>query len=175
MEYTLTNGARLLVREAEKADAAAIIDYMNQVGGESDNLSFGAGECGHTVESEEAFIENAARQANSVMLLGIVGGEIVAVGNLMGRARARLSHNAGISIAVRKAYWRLGIGEIVMRSLIAYARGEGVRIVHLEVRTDNHGAIRLYEKLGFLPVGVFREEIFVGGTYVDTLAMDLFL
>lgn len=32
----------VIIRKASVEDAAAIIDYLNQVGGESDNLLFGA-------------------------------------------------------------------------------------------------------------------------------------
>ena len=35
----------LFISEAEIEDASMIIDYLNQVGGESDNLTYGLNEC----------------------------------------------------------------------------------------------------------------------------------
>lgn len=43
-----------------------------------------------------------------------------------------------------------GAGERVMRTLLSLTDGE---VVTLEVASTNHRAVRLYEKLGFLPVG----------------------
>ena len=36
---------KLFISEAEIEDASMIIDYLNQVGGESDNLTYGLNEC----------------------------------------------------------------------------------------------------------------------------------
>lgn len=35
----------LFISEAEIEDASMIIDYLNQIGGESDNLTYGLNEC----------------------------------------------------------------------------------------------------------------------------------
>lgn len=45
------------------------------------------------------------------------------------------------------------IGEQLLHSALAEARGEGAEIATLEVRETNQPAIRLYEKLGFEAVG----------------------
>ena len=54
---TLKNGLQLIIREAEKKDAASIIDYVNTIAGESENITFGPGEFKMTVEEEEKFID----------------------------------------------------------------------------------------------------------------------
>lgn len=41
---TLKNGVDVLVREGEKEDAQSIIDFYNEVGGETHFLSFGKDE-----------------------------------------------------------------------------------------------------------------------------------
>ena len=40
----LKNGKFIEIRKAKKEDAAELLDYLNLVGGESDNLTFGANE-----------------------------------------------------------------------------------------------------------------------------------
>jgi ribosomal-protein-alanine N-acetyltransferase len=57
-------------------------------------------------------------------------------------------------------------GERLAEQLLAYtalqAENEGLRYMILEVRTSNQAAIRLYERLGFVRVGLRR------GYYTDT-------
>jgi ribosomal-protein-alanine N-acetyltransferase len=57
-------------------------------------------------------------------------------------------------------------GERLAEQLLAYtalqAENEGLKYMILEVRTSNSAAIRLYERLGFLRVGIRR------GYYTDT-------
>lgn len=47
------------IRKAVSSDAAALIGYLETIGGESDFLTFGQGEFGRSIEEEEKFIENA--------------------------------------------------------------------------------------------------------------------
>jgi len=66
-----------------------------------------------------------------------------------------------INIAVREAYQRQGIGELLLISLIDLAIELKARIITLEVRVSNTTAQNLYTKYGFTQVGMRR------GYYVD--------
>jgi [ribosomal protein S18]-alanine N-acetyltransferase len=57
--------------------------------------------------------------------------------------------NVAVSAAARSG----GIGERLVREMLARAAARGVREVFLEVRPSNHVARRLYERLGFVQVG----------------------
>jgi ribosomal protein S18 acetylase RimI-like enzyme len=46
-----------------------------------------------------------------------------------------------------------GFGSLVTAVAVAEALAEGTRFVHLLVEATNHGAIRLYERLGFVALG----------------------
>ena len=176
MDYTLRDGKKLTVKPASKEDAGALVEYMNIVGGESDNLTFGENECRFTVEEEEAYVEHVSAQKTSTMLLGWVDGVLASTANLSGDSRSRLAHLAELGVSVRKPFWRMGIGEIMMRELIAFARETGIlKTILLTVRTDNETGIRLYERLGFERVGVHRNHIQVNGEYFDMLVMELHL
>lgn len=65
------------------------------------------------------------------------------------------------TIAVREAYRRQGLGELLLFSIIDLARELKARIVTLEVRASNTAAQRLYTKHGFTRVGLRK------GYYVD--------
>ena len=58
------------------------------------------------------------------------------------------------NIAVHPGFRRLGVGERVLRQVIAQLRSSGVSMVTLEVRPSNTGAQTLYRKLGFRMIGL---------------------
>ena len=57
---------------------------------------------------------------------------------------------------------RRGIGRLLLGTVLDEARRRGLRLVGLEVRPSNAGALRLYESFGFRVVGRRR------GYYYDT-------
>lgn len=60
------------------------------------------------------------------------------------------------SIAVREAYRRTGVGELLLISVLNMAEELKASIVTLEVRASNTTAQNLYSKYGFMHVGVRR-------------------
>ncbi|MCI9194487.1 MAG: GNAT family N-acetyltransferase [Angelakisella sp.] len=162
------------IEKARPEDAAALIEYLRVVGGESDNLTFGAEGLPATVEEETAFLEKSAADTRSVILLAKEDGEIIGDGHIEAFSR-RLSHRAGLGITVRKAAWGRGVGTAIMERLIAHAREQGIEIIELQVRSDNARAIRLYEKFGFVKIGHYPGFLKVDGVYADCDLMNLYL
>ncbi len=60
------------------------------------------------------------------------------------------------NVAVAPEYRGRGVGLRMLRELMTRGAGRGVRRYTLEVRRSNAAAIRLYEKLGFVSVGIRR-------------------
>lgn len=58
------------------------------------------------------------------------------------------------NLAVKKSRRREGIGEFLMKSMLLLLEEQGIAMVHLEVRSSNGTAIRLYERQGFVPDGL---------------------
>ena len=69
--------------------------------------------------------------------------------------RAIMDEAELLLIAVDPAHRRGGVGAALLRSVLAEARGRGVRRLHLEVRANNP-AIRFYAAHGFAREGVRR-------------------
>jgi ribosomal-protein-alanine N-acetyltransferase len=61
-----------------------------------------------------------------------------------------------LNLCVREAMRERGIGRTVLRHLLASAAAAGTDEAFLEVRPSNLAAIRLYQSMGFEPVGVRR-------------------
>jgi ribosomal-protein-alanine N-acetyltransferase len=61
-----------------------------------------------------------------------------------------------LNLCIRPEYRSLGIGRRMLVHLIERARSARMQDVFLEVRPSNITAIRLYQSLGFEPIGVRR-------------------
>jgi RimJ/RimL family protein N-acetyltransferase len=174
VKHTLPNGETLTVREADALDAGPIIDYLDLVCGETEFLSFGAGEFGMSLEEEMIYLEQSREADNRFYIVATVDGEIVATLGFDGGRRPRLRHTGEFGITVRKSHWGLGIGSTLLDLMIGWAHASGcVKKINLRVRVDNTRAIQLYEKKGFVVEGTVRRDLCVHGTFHDHLLMGL--
>jgi len=91
--------------------------------------------------------------------------------------RAGNRHKATLfGMAVDPAYQRQGIGEALIRGLIARARKIGGLLqIHLEVTEGNRRAEDLYLRCGFMPYGVEPRAVIQQSLEFDKLHMTLML
>ena len=162
----------LIIRKAQPGDAAGIVEFFDRIGGESDNLSFGAEGLGITPESEAVFIDRISSDVHSAFFIAVRNGKVIGDVTLNGLPR-RMSHRAELSIVVAKSEWGKGVGSLLMEKAISYAAENGIKLINLEVRSDNERAIRLYEKYGFLKTGVSPACFMIDGKYYDADIMVL--
>lgn len=165
----------MMIREATKNDAKAMVEYLELIAGESDNLTFGPGELPITVEIEEGILTRAYESDKNVFFIALEGDEIVGNINFHGSTRKRIGHVGEFGISVKKAYWGRGIGDKLMNALLEWAPEHGIRKINLRVRADNEVAIALYRKKGFEKEGYLRCEYIIDGKCIDHLAMGLML
>lgn len=170
----LKDGRSLLLRAPEKEDAAACIQYLKQVGGETDFLLADEnGIPGLTEESEKAYLQSVADQPRAAMILALCDGEIVGISEVRASGHPRMFHNAGLAISIKKAYWGLGIGSLLMQEMIDFAIAtQGVTRLRIEVFADNARAIGLYKKFGFTECGSRHDYFSVRETYHDELLLE---
>ncbi|WP_294186420.1 GNAT family N-acetyltransferase [uncultured Clostridium sp.] len=174
-EINLKNGQSLILRRPNANDAEKIIEYLNIVGGESDNLLFGKNEFHLSVEQEREYIKNLNNSKDAFMVMGIINNKVVSIAQIRKLGRKRIEHNSEIAISVKKEYWGLGIGSAVMSELIEFARNNDIRNIELGVKASNSKAIKLYEKFGFEKVGCHKNYFNVNGVFDDEILMDLSL
>ena len=165
----------IIYREATPADAQALLDYLKTVGGESDNLTFGAEGLPVTAEQEEVFLSGMQNNPNFLMLSAFDGDEIVGNASISRLPRARFAHRWEIAISVRKSHWGCGIGSNLLNRLIEFAKNNGAEVISLEVRSDNERAKALYHKFGFEQFGTYRKFFKINGEYFDADYMNLYL
>lgn len=142
----------IIIERAISTDAAQILQFLKQIGGETDNLSFGKEGLPISVESEEEYIKQIENSSDNVMLVAKKDGEIVGNASLC-RLPRRMKHRGDLSVSVLKEYWNNGIGSQLMLEITNFAKENLFEIIELQVRSDNLSAIHLYEKFGFEKFG----------------------
>ena len=161
----------IVYREAVTDDAEKMISYLNIVGSESDNLMHGPDGFKAPVEAVKRRIQASHDADNSIILIALAGEKIIARAELDGYPGARLHHNARFSISVRKDYWNMKIGTMLMTKIIERARKMNLRNIELEVLAENKAAIALYHKMGFSDVGIYKNYWFANNVYSDAIVM----
>lgn len=171
-EHALKNGRIIEVYRPRAADAPEMMKYLKTVGGETDFLLMTADGLSITVEQEAEFLELMFLGERSAMFAGRIDGEIAMVCNFNARKHERTKHTANIGLSVKKKFWHIGVGGVIMRTFFEHARLVGVEIIDLEVNANNTRAIALYERFGFEKVGCHHKHLHINGEYIDEIIME---
>ena len=161
------------IRAARVADAESLCAIETEVSGSPGLLVSSPDEI--SLQSFVRVIEN---------LGGDIGCYLVAEENkrIIGHAFLRpmdlraVSHVYRLTIVVKPANWKHGIGDALMGGLCAWAANSPrVEKVELLVRSTNRAALALYAKFGFFEEGRLKNRIRLpSGAYVDDISMAWF-
>ncbi|NQG97837.1 GNAT family N-acetyltransferase [Streptococcus suis] len=136
--------------EAESADAAAFIDFMNQVAVETDYLVMDETGFRFSQEQMETIFEAGIENPRELCLLAKVGSEVIGAISVKSFRQFRVSHIGTIFIAIKKEYWGHGIGSILLDEVCQWAKEVGLLSrLELTVQIRNQAAVHLYQKFGF--------------------------
>lgn len=138
----------IIIEKAKPTDAQKILEYLKQIGAETENLSFGGEGLAIAVADEEKYLAKLENSKDNIMFLAKEDGKIVGDASLT-RLPRRMYHRGELGMAVLKEYWRRGIGEKLLCNIITFAKENSFEILDLQVRSDNLPAIQLYKKHGF--------------------------
>ena len=160
-----------IIREAVPDDAEKMILYLNQAGGETDNLLHGENEFIVPIEGVKRKLAMSKESENSIVLIALENEQIIARAELAGYNVARIRHRAIFSISVRKEYWNQGIGTEMLKRIVEQAKKMKIRSIELEVISDNVRGIHLYHKMGFVDIGIYKRYFYVNGMFKDAVVM----
>lgn len=117
--------------------------------------------------SEESF-RNEFNNIQSIFYVASLGTEIVGFGGVW-----KVIDEAHVTtVAVKEDHRRKGYGWELMVRLLEEAKEQGMTCSTLEVRAGNEGAIKMYEKLGY--VGVSTRKRYYPNNREDALVMWLY-
>jgi ribosomal protein S18 acetylase RimI-like enzyme len=140
----------LIVREAVPQDAAALLEFLNIVGGETHFLTLDEAGTVESVEDMAAKIGQVAESDNNAYFLAEVAGQIAGLLSIDGDFHYRIRHIGELFVAVKKDFQGYGIATILFEDAIDWIEELGViKRLELTVQARNERAISLYEKMGF--------------------------
>lgn len=154
----------LTIRALVAADAPAVHRL---------NLDVGRTWGGLPSDREEQTLTRIVEASDRMMQLGAFDDEgLAGVLTLEGAAAVRRRHVAMLSIGVASRAQRRGVGDALMTAALEAAdRWWGYLRIELGVHADNVGAIRLYEKHGFVIEARRARDMLRDGVLVDGYGM----
>ena len=127
-----TKQAPFVIERAQAEDAAALLAFLKIVGGETENLSYGAEGISLDLAAEQDKLRSQAGSINNVRYLAKADGEIIGTASLS-RKHKRMRHRGELGICVKRAWWGSGAAPALMDALLAFARENGFEQLNLEV------------------------------------------
>lgn len=150
--------------------AAADIEQIRQIYSEPSNFAATLQLPFPSHEKWEKYFASLSEGRFSLVACG--ADEVLGQLGLEVNGNPRRKHVATIGMAVRTEARRRGVGSALLAAAIELAeKWHAVRRMELEVYTDNHAAIGLYQKFGFTIEGTLRQYAFRNGELVDVHAM----
>lgn len=110
------NNSLFVIERARAEDAVALLDYLKIVGGETENLSFGAEGVPFSLEAEQDYLRSQCESADNVQYLAKMDGEIIGTASLNRKPR-RMSHRGEFGISLKKAWWGCGAASALMEAI----------------------------------------------------------
>ncbi len=166
---------KLHIRQAVADDAADLLAYMEEIGGQTDYLLFGSEGVGLSEAEERTFLTRLQNSDRQAMFVALRDDRIIGSCHLSSRGRPRVQHTATLGMSVLKTFWGQGVGSALLTEAITWAKARGIEQITLEVRSDNDRALGLYEKFGFETYGHLPRGVKIRDQYYDLKQMILFL
>ena len=123
---------------------------------------------------EQVLVE--VRAGDAALAVARVDGVVQALGLWRRCPDEVFAHSAEVQrVVAHPSVWGQGLGRLIVGALIDDARRAGIETLDLGVRGNNHGAIELYESLGFRVWGRRPNVVEVGDDRYDEVRMVLTL
>lgn len=169
----LKDGRTCVLRSARPTDAEALLNYLKITAGETRFLAREPEEITMTLENEIRFLESRESSPDELMLVAVVDDEIAGNCGLLSMGHhLRMRHRCGVAIALYQKFCGLGLGTLMLETVLTVAKDLGYEQAELEVVAGNDRARHVYEKLGFIPFGTHPNALkYKDDTYADNILM----
>lgn len=150
----LRDGRTCVLRNGTAQDGQAALDNFILAHEQTDFLLTYPDEITFTAAEEAEYLQKKTDSDNEIEILAEVDGRIVGTAGIEQRSpKVKLRHRCDFGISIDKEYWGLGIGRALTDACIECAKKAGYEQIELEVVADNHRAVQMYEKIGFVEFG----------------------
>ena len=171
--HLLSTGETLTLRPGTPADARAMIHILEVVVAEGLYTLVSTEELNTSIEAERARIEKSNAHPSFLTVVAEVKNQIVGTLEFSCGHRKRIEHTGDFAIIVLKSHRELGIGSLLMNTLVEWAKAHPLlEKISLKVHSNNPRAIHVYDKFGFKEEGRLKKDLKYNDTlYVDTVIM----
>lgn len=162
----------LLIRPVELSDSRDI-NILRRTPGIAENLLALPSE---PIVQNEDFVSRQINSSDDHLFCAEIeqqgGKRVIGLAGLHVRKLPRQRHSAALGIMVHNDFHGKGVGHRLMGTLIDLADNWLLlKRIDLTVFPDNHAAIKLYEKYGFVVEGTMKMAATRNGQYADILMM----
>lgn len=117
-------------------------------------------------------VSSASNSPDQIIYLAETPEGLVGMAGLVRGESPKERHNALlVGIYVKADYQGQGLAEKLITACLDWGQSQGIQIVKLGVGAYNTGAIRLYQRLGFVQFGNEPKALWVDGEYLDEWQM----
>ena len=168
------SGKEVTLRSAFPEDAQNVLNYVRGFVYDAEYVPLVEGEFNLTLEQEEQLLQSYLDRENSVFIIAICEGEIVANLNVEGHSREILKHTAMVGMGTLLDWRGFGIGKFLMEEALKWAKeNEILELLWLEVYEEHEVARSLYSKMGFVECGRIQNKFKFEGKYSHEIKMIL--
>lgn len=159
----------VVVRPADLADESSLL-ALDRAG-----WTPGSGFPSYERRQRDTFFTESRRPEG--LLVAVLEGR--PVGYVMVKAKSPLEEAAHVyglwGLLVDPGVRRRGVASALLTAAERAARAQGARKLSLHVLGSNRAAQALYERMGYVVEGRYREEFLIDGDYVDDVSLGKFL
>jgi len=163
------------IREAVPADAYKLNAFMRAIFATSKHLITRENEYAMGPFKQRFWIAKKQAAKLETCLIATASNQIVGMIDNWTDRRSRVTHVTCFAMSVSPNYRGKGVGTALLNAFIEWVqKNPTLKRIELHVHSDNEGAIRLYERMGFEREGVRKKAIkYEDGRIVDDIIMAL--
>jgi len=160
----------MIIRPADPRDAAQLVALAEAVGSEPEGWLISDSRW-RSVGDERRYLRAARKHPDAAVFVAELDDRIVGRLSVARDPHPASRHVADLGLMVAASHRRRGIGTALLEAAVSWAEKAEVRKLELHVFPYNHGAIKLYERFGFVQEGYRRNHYRRGDQYVDAVLM----
>jgi RimJ/RimL family protein N-acetyltransferase len=167
--FTMKDGRVVIVRSYDSGDFEALV-FMFQ------HLSEEALRYGLPSYDRPRLERWVSGLRGGIILLALDGKRVIGVAVVFGRSNPRLKGVGEFFTYIHQEYHGKGLGTFLARTILEEVKRRGFHRVTLQVVADNAGAVKAYERAGFVHEGRLKDAFFDDDeSYHDELIMGIIL
>lgn len=153
-KLVLRDGTACILRSPGPEDGEAVLRHIRRSAAESPYTAFLPEDVLGTLREEQAFLRRQLASPDRMMLGCFAEERLIGLGGVGPvSASGKCRHRGELAVTIRRRWWGLGLGRLLLEALCREAAGLGYEQLELEVMEDNARAVALYERCGFVTFG----------------------